>query len=84
VRVSEDDTDLGRRKSSLGELEDLVRDLLGGGLGPRWLRTSEWQGGCRDTFSVRVHSVCVSLVVEYIDGCMWCTYRPMLAILLDV
>jgi hypothetical protein len=42
VRVSEDDTDLRRRKTSPGELEDLVRDLLGGGLGPRWLRTSEW------------------------------------------
>jgi hypothetical protein len=56
VRVSEDDTDLRRRKTSLGELEDLVRDLLGGGLGPRWLRTSEWQGRRRDTLSFGVHS----------------------------
>jgi hypothetical protein len=56
VRVSENDTDLRRRKTSLGELEDLVRDLLGGGLGPRWLRTSEWQGRRGDTLSFGVHS----------------------------
>lgn len=30
VRVSEDDTDLRRRKTPLGEFEDLVRDILGG------------------------------------------------------
>lgn len=32
VRVSEDDTDLRRRKTPLGEFEDLVRDVLGGSL----------------------------------------------------
>jgi len=32
VRVSEDDTDLRRRKTPLGEFEDLIRDVLGGSL----------------------------------------------------
>lgn len=40
VRVPEDDSDLGRTETSSGELEDLVRDLLGGGLGPRRLGSS--------------------------------------------
>ena len=48
VRVPEDDSDLGRTETPSGELEDLVRDLLGGRLGPRGLGSSvrESRRGC--------------------------------------
>lgn len=57
VRVTEDDTDLRRRETATGELEDLVANLLGGGLGPRRLRTTvrERRGG--DTLSGGVHAI---------------------------
>lgn len=45
VRVSQDDTDLRGAQTSSGELEDLVTDFLGGGLGPRRLRPSVRKGG---------------------------------------
>lgn len=54
VRVPEDDSDLGRTETSSGELEDLVRDLLGGGLGPRRLGSSvrESRRGCQKSVLV--------------------------------
>jgi hypothetical protein len=40
VGVPEDYSDLGRTETPSSKLEDLVRDLLRGGLGPRGLRSS--------------------------------------------
>lgn len=56
VAVSEDDTDLGRGETSSSELEDLVTDVLRGGLGPRGLRSSVRKRRRRDTLSGSVHS----------------------------
>lgn len=54
--VTEDDADLGRRKTSSGELEDLVADLLRGGLGPRGLRASVGESGGRHALALGVHT----------------------------
>ena len=56
VRVTENDTDLGWGETSSGELEDLVGDLLRGGLGPRRLRTTVRESRGAHTLSFRVHS----------------------------
>lgn len=40
VGVPEDNSDLGRTETSSSELEDLVRNLLRGDLGPGWLGPS--------------------------------------------
>jgi hypothetical protein len=56
VRVTEDDTDLGRGETTLGQLEDLVADLLGGGLGPRWLGTSVGEGRGGNALAGGVHA----------------------------
>lgn len=60
VRVTEDDTDLGRRETALRELEDLVRNVLGRCLGPRRLGATVRQRRAADTLSGRVHAVFVS------------------------
>lgn len=57
VRVTENDTDLRRGETALGELEDLVGNVLGSGLGPRGLGATVWQRGAADTLSGRVHAV---------------------------
>jgi hypothetical protein len=49
VRVTEDNADLRRGDTALRELEDLLGDLLGGGLGPRRLRAAVGEGRSRDT-----------------------------------
>lgn len=54
VRVSEDDTDLGWGSTLLGELADLVDDLLGGGLEPRRSSAGVWDGRGRYTLSIAV------------------------------
>ena len=56
VRVSEDDADLGRRETSSSELEDLVGDLLRGGLGPRRLGSSVRESRGAHALSFAVHS----------------------------
>jgi len=56
VRVSEDDADLGRGETSSGELEDLVGDLLRGGLGPRRLGSSVRESRGAHALSFAVHS----------------------------
>lgn len=56
VRVTENDTDLGWGETSSGELEDLVGNLLRGGLGPRRLRTTVRESRSAHTLSFRVHS----------------------------
>jgi len=45
VRISEDDTDLGRSSTLLCELADLIDDLLGGGLQPRRRGSRVWNCG---------------------------------------
>ena len=54
VGVTEDDTNLGGGCALLGELADLVDDLLGGGLEPRGrgARVGDRRGG--DTLSIAV------------------------------
>lgn len=51
--VTENDTDLGRGETLLGKLEDVLADLLGGGLEPRGgsAAVGERRGG--DTLSCR-------------------------------
>jgi hypothetical protein len=61
VRVTEDDADLGRGETATGELEDLVADLLGGGLGPRGLGTAVREGRGGHALAFGVHATgCVS------------------------
>lgn len=54
VRVTEDDTDLGRGGTLTGELADLVDDLLGSGLEPCWGSARVWDGAGRYSLSVAV------------------------------
>lgn len=75
--VTEDNADLGRRKTSSGELEDLVTDLLGGGLGPRRLRASVGESGGRHALALRVHTE--EHEHEGISVSARCTYRPIFA-----
>ena len=52
--VTENDTDLRRGGTLTGELADLVDDLLGGGLQPRWGSARVGEGAGRYTLSVTV------------------------------
>lgn len=63
--VTEDDTDLGRGSTLLGQLADLVNDLLGGGLEPRRgvAAVGDRRGG--DTLSLGVKTA-------HFDGGLWC------------
>lgn len=54
--VTEDDTDLGGGHTLLGELEDRVADILGGGLQPGRRRTLVGESGARDTLTTAVHA----------------------------
>lgn len=54
VGVAEDDTDLGRSSTLLGELADLVNDLVAGDLEPRRSSARVGDGGGRDALSLAV------------------------------
>lgn len=54
VGVTQDDTDLGRGGTLLGQLADLVDDLLGGGLDPRGGAAAVGDGRGRYSLSVGV------------------------------
>ena len=56
VRVTENDADLRGRETATGELEDLLGNVLGGGLGPRGLRAAVGEGRSRDTLALAVHA----------------------------
>ena len=56
VTVSEDDTDLGRGQALLGELEDLILDVLGGQLQPGGNRSAVGEGGLGNTLARCVHT----------------------------
>ena len=57
VRVSEDDTDLRGRETLLGELEDVLADLLRGRLEPRGSGSLVGKRRGGDTLSGSVHSI---------------------------
>lgn len=54
VGVTQDDTDLGWGGTLLGQLADLVDDLVGGGLEPRGSAAAVGDGGSRNSLSVGV------------------------------
>lgn len=56
VRISEDDTDLRRRRSLLRELADLVNDLVGRGLEPGRRLARVGDGAGRDALAVAVQT----------------------------
>jgi len=56
VRIPKDDTDLRGGQTLPGELEDVVADLLRGGLEPRGSGSLVGQSRGGDTFSGGVHS----------------------------
>lgn len=56
VRVTENNTNLRRSGTLLGQLANLVNDLLGGGLEPCWRGARVWDGGGRNSLSVAVHA----------------------------
>jgi len=51
LRVSQLDTNLRWGETLSSELEDLIADLLGCGLEPRWGRSTVWEGRRGDTLS---------------------------------
>lgn len=62
VAVTENNTDLRRGGTLLGELADLLNNLLGGGLEPGRGSTAVGESGGRNALSLGVkttHSVCV-------------------------
>jgi hypothetical protein len=56
VGVTENNTDLRWGCALLGQLADLVDNLLRGGLQPRWWSAGVWDGGGRNALSVAVHA----------------------------
>jgi len=56
VGVTEDNTDLRRSGTLLGQLADLVDDLLGGGLHPRGSGARVGDGGGRNALAIAVKS----------------------------
>ena len=49
--VSEGDADLRRRAALLGELDDLVNEIVGADLDPGWGRLSVREASACDTFA---------------------------------
>lgn len=66
VRISENDTDLRRSGTLLCELADLIDDLLGGGLQPRWGSAGVWDGGGRYALSVGVKTTHFGGLIELV------------------
>jgi len=56
MRIPEDDTDLRGGETLLGELEDLVADLLVGDLEPLWDRPPVGERGLGNSLTGRVHT----------------------------
>lgn len=44
MRVTEGDTDLGWGETPAGEFDDVLDDLVGCGLEPRWWGAAVWKG----------------------------------------
>lgn len=75
VGVTEDNTDLGRSGTLLGQLADVVDNLVGGGLEPGRGGARVGDGGGRNALSLAVkttHFVFWFLVLTVVvDGCCW-------------
>lgn len=63
MAVTENNTNLRRSSTLLGQFADLVNDLIGGGLQPRWGVAGEWDGRGGDTLALGVKSTHDELVV---------------------
>lgn len=73
MAVTKDNTDLGRGGTLLGQLADLLNNLLGGGLEPRWRVAAVGDGRSRDTLSLGVKTthfggLLVVMVVVVVNG----------------
>jgi hypothetical protein len=64
VRISENDTDLRWGGTLLCKLADLVDDLRGGGLQPRWRSAGVWDGGGWYALSVGMKTAHVGGLIE--------------------
>ena len=62
--VTQDNTDLGGSGTLLGQLADLVDDLLGGGLEPRGSRAGVGDGGGRNALALAVKTTHLGWLME--------------------
>lgn len=63
MAIPEDNTDLGRSSTLLGELADLVDNLVGGGLEPRRRVAGVGDGGGRNSLALAVEATHLELFV---------------------
>jgi len=56
VGITKNDTNLGRSQALLGELGNVLIDLLGGDLQPRGRSALIRDGACRNTLSTTIHA----------------------------
>jgi len=56
VGITEEDTNLSRRKTLLGVLADLLNNFLGGSLDPRGRSATVGEGTTRDTLTRSIHT----------------------------
>lgn len=54
VGVTQDNTNLRRRRTLPGKLADLFNDLVRSGLEPAWRSPGVWDSRCRDSLSIGV------------------------------
>jgi hypothetical protein len=75
VRIPEHDTDLGGCGSFTGELDDLVDDLVGGGLQPRRRSAAVGDGRGRNALAVAVHATHFGVGLMSTGRCEGCCCR---------
>jgi hypothetical protein len=66
MRVPEDDTDLGWSHTFLGQLEDLILDLVTSQLEPVWNRTTIRQSRLGNTLTGSVHTTHGSEIIKMV------------------
>ena len=65
VLISQNDTNLGRRRALLGQLDDLFGQITSRNLNPAWWSFSVWKASSRDTLTLGVHSThCLYLIIN--------------------
>lgn len=63
--ISKNNTDLGRRRTSLGHLDDLLGQILSRNLNPAWWGLSVRKTSAGNTLSLGVHSThCFYLIIN--------------------
>ena len=67
MRVPEDDTDLGGGEALLGELVDVLLDVVGGQLEPRGHGASVGEGALGDTLAGSVHATHLERLIRKFD-----------------